>query len=116
MDDDPALGALFEDHGPARVEVRCRALFAGDVRAESECGPGKISVRMNAEVVVHFGFEAAVGLEETLLSAGAILGPIVVLEGSQVEVSQIFVRRVIRFDLGKVEGFPRRHNLGHQGA
>ena len=34
--DDPALGALFEHHGPAAVEVRRRALLGGDVRGKSD--------------------------------------------------------------------------------
>lgn len=45
--DNPALGALLKNHGPACVELCRRALLGSAVRAKSGSGPGKLA-RSNA--------------------------------------------------------------------
>src|SRR5690348_2230519 len=114
VNDDPAFRPLFKHHGPAAVQMRSGALLIRDVGTKSKRGPGQFAARMHAEVVVYLDFNAAVWLEEILLSAGAIFSPIVVFERRQVEVSQIRVRSVIRLNLRKIKGLPRCDNLGYK--
>src|SRR5215467_9758449 len=116
VNDDPALGAPFENHGPAAVEVRCGPFFVSDVRAESEGGPPKLAARMHAQVIVQFEFNARVWIKQALLRPFPILGPVVVLQWSKVEIGKVCIRRVIGLDLRKVERLPGRHNLRHQSA
>ena len=41
VDDDPAFEALFENHGPAGVQMRRVALLGSEVEPNDERGPRK---------------------------------------------------------------------------
>jgi hypothetical protein len=71
---------------------------------------------MHAQIIVELEFEAGVGLEQDFGHGGAILGPIVVFQGSKIEVRQVRVLGVVGLDLREIKSLPGRHDLGNERA
>src|SRR5712664_423783 len=110
----PPFCALLQHHGPASIEERARALFADEINGQRERCPSERPAAVHGEIIVEFGADASVGIEQIFLSAFAVFLPVVVFKRDDIEIREISVRCVVGSDFGDVHGAPRGDDVGNE--
>jgi hypothetical protein len=68
---------------------------------------------VHSKVIIEFGVDAAVCLEEVFLDAFAVFLPVVLFQRDNIKIREIGVRSVIGRNFGDVHGAPGGDNLGN---